>query len=211
MADNAASLRLTELTCARLCHDLSGLVGTLSGALDLVDGVPDDATEALGLARVAATQLVRRLRLYRAAWGPDGGSMRPDQMLRLAGGIQGAHRISVSADGLTPEAELPPPVARVALNMILLGAESLPRGGEINIAGDPDDLFLRIDGPGAAWPSGMALCLADQDSATSALTTSPALQMPLTALLAHGLGLRLSFLMALSAGGGPPPLRLRAG
>ncbi len=211
MADNAALLRLTELICARLCHDLSGLVGTLSGALDLVDGASEDATEALALARVASTQLVRRLRLYRAAWGPDGGPMRPEQMLRLAGGIQGAHRISVSAEGLTQETELPSAVARVTLNMILLGAEALPRGGEIHVAGDPDDLFLRVVGPGAAWPSGMAGCLADQATATAALTTSAALQMPLTALLAHGLGLRLSLLMALSGGGGTAPLRLQAG
>lgn len=211
MADNAAFLRLAELICARLCHDLSGLVGTMSGALDLVDSVSDDATEALGVARVASSQLVRRLRLYRAAWGPDGGPMTPDQMLRLAGGIQGAHRISVGAEGLTQAAELSPPVARVILNMILLGAEALPRGGEILIAGDPDDLFLRIGGPGAAWPVGMAGCLADQTTATSALTTSSGLQMPLTALLAHALGLRLSFLMALSGGGGTPPLRLQAG
>ena len=211
MADNADCLRLGELICARLCHDLSGLVGTLSGALDLVDGVPEDATEALDLARMAAAQLVRRLRLYRAAWGPDGGPLRPEHLLRLAAGVQGAHRISVSADGLTQEAELPAAVARVTLNMILLGAESLPRGGEIHIAGDPGDLFLRITGPGAAWPPGTAGCLANQAAATSALTTASALQMPLTALLAHGLGLRLSFLMALSGGGGTPPLRLQAG
>ena len=35
MASISETLRLVELTCARLCHELSGLAGTLGGIIDL--------------------------------------------------------------------------------------------------------------------------------------------------------------------------------
>ena len=30
------TIRLVELTCARLCHDIGGLIGTVSNAVDMV-------------------------------------------------------------------------------------------------------------------------------------------------------------------------------
>ena len=46
------SLRLAELLSARLCHDLSGLLGSLIGVLEIARA-ENSAAEGLGLSRGA--------------------------------------------------------------------------------------------------------------------------------------------------------------
>jgi hypothetical protein len=94
------------------------------------------------------------------------------------------------------------------LNVLLLAGTCLPRGGRIVLAGAPNDLFFRILGPNAAWPAGFAACLVDEEAAMAALSNARSVQMPLTALMAHAHGARLSVLMGPTPAGAPPPLRL---
>ena len=76
------------------------------------------------------------------------------------------------------------------------------------LAGAPEDLFIRIDGPAAAWPTGMALCLANEAEAQTALTDGRHPQMALTVLLAHARPYRLSALPASHTQSEPAILRL---
>jgi hypothetical protein len=96
----------------------------------------------------------------------------------------------------------------MVLNLLLLAGDSLPGGGTIRLTGAAADLFIHIDGPRAAWPAGLAACLADATTALAALDEVRTVQMPLTALLAHGLGLSLSPLMSPAA---QPAYPLRLG
>jgi histidine phosphotransferase ChpT len=208
MASISETLRLVELTCARLCHELSGLAGVLGGIIDLAAEEAPAATETLSVGRDAASELVLRLRLLRAAWGPDAGPLALKDLLTLARGRPNARRVAIDASGLPPETVFVPPAGRLALNLLLLATESLPGGGTVSLAGSAKDLFVGISGPRAGWPKGFAGCLADEATAFAALNDARTLQMPLTALLGHGLGLRLSMLMAPHPGGGLPPLRL---
>jgi hypothetical protein len=132
-------------------------------------------------------------------------------MLELAGGRPNAGRVSIDASAMAPDTVFVPPSARLTLNLLMLASESLPAGGTVSLAGSPDDLLITIAGPRAAWPVGLAGCLADEATAFAALTGARTLQMPLTALLAHGTGVRLSMLLALQPDGGAPPLRLGGG
>jgi histidine phosphotransferase ChpT len=208
MRSRCESLRLADLICTRLCHDLSGLLGTLDGTLDLAASGDDPDGEALALARDTAAELVLRLRFLRAAWGEAGEELTLDALRALLPGMPRAERVAVDLTALPPDTVLPPPVARVVLNLLLLGAECLPSGGCILLAGSAEDLFLRIVGPAAAWPHGMVACLADEAAARAALRSPRALQMPLTVLLAHASGLRLSLLMETGPAQEAPPLRL---
>ena len=54
MARISECLRLAELTCARLCHDLSGLLGTIGGALELATDGDQEPSEEVTLAADAA-------------------------------------------------------------------------------------------------------------------------------------------------------------
>ncbi len=208
MARISECLRLAELTCARLCHDLSGLLGTIGGALELATDGDQEPSEEVTLAADAARELITRLRLYRAAWGGLGEPLSLPALHDLLEGLPQARSVTVETHGLPPDTVLPPVVAVILLNLLLLAGTCLPRGGRVVLAGAPADLFVRILGPNAAWPAGFAACLVDEDAAMAALSTARALQMPLTALMAHGHGARLSILMGPTPAGAPPPLRL---
>jgi histidine phosphotransferase ChpT len=201
-------LRLAELTCARLCHDLSGLLGTIGGALELATEGDGENSEELTLAADAAREMILRLRFYRAAWGGTREGLSVPGLHALAEGLPNARSITLESHGLSHDTVLPSPVSGLVLNLLLLAAEGLPRGGRVLLAGTPSDLFVRILGPNAAWPTGLAACIADEAAALAAMSTSRAIQMPLTALMAHGHGLRLSMLMGPTPAGAPPPLRL---
>ena len=196
------TLRLAELLCARLCHDLSGPLGALIGVLEVArDEQPD--SETLALAEDTAVELAQRLKLLRAAWGHDSDDLDVARLRGFADCLSSSRRVRLDLAGLESDAVFAPPVGRIVLNLVLLAAESLPGGGIVALSGSPvDSVLVTISGPRAAWPAGFALCLNDETAAWEAILADPRrLQGPLTALLARGLGLRLSMLMPAGAMG----------
>lgn len=196
MTGMSDALRLAELVCARLCHDLSSPLGALVGVLEAArDDQPD--SEAVALAEEAAIDLAERLKLLRAAWGPNVDEVDVVRLRTFAACLSTSRRVRLDLTGLDADAVFQPAVARLTLNLVLLAAESLPGGGIISLAGSPAHrVVVTISGPRAAWPAGLASWLNDDAAAWEALLASPrGLQAPLTALLARGLGLRLSILM----------------
>jgi histidine phosphotransferase ChpT len=200
-------LRLAELVCARMSHDLSGPVATLAGALELADD-PAVATEALALANQAAIELRQRLEVQRATWGPTAGPLDLATLRRLAEGLPHARRCIIDFSALPDGTIFSAPFARVVLNLLLLAGDAMNGSGEVTLAGSGSDLIIAIAGPRAAWPNGLAGCLASETTAWATLRDARSLQMPLTILLARALGLRLSLLMTTGPGGPAPPLRL---
>ena len=143
----AGDLRLGELICARVCHDLSGLAGALIGTLDLAQGEPGG--EAAALAHETALALSKRLKLLRAAFGPVSEPLTPSGIADLAGGI--SDRLQVDASGLQPD-PLSGEQSRLALAMIVLCADALPLGGVVEMSGDPEGaLRASAHGRSAAW------------------------------------------------------------
>jgi histidine phosphotransferase ChpT len=206
------SLRLAELLCARLCHDLSGPLGALIGILEIArDEQPD--SETLALAEDTAVELGQRLKLLRAAWGHDDDEMDVARLRGFADCLSSSRRVRLDLAGLAPDAVFPAPAARVVLNLVLLAAESLPGGGIVALSGSAaGSVLVTISGPRAGWPAGFAATLHDEAATWEAVLADPRrLQGPLTALLARGLGLRLSMLMPAGAMGEAevsPPLLL---
>lgn len=204
------ALLLAETLAMRLCHDLAGQVNALTGAMEVLREESDP--EALALAGDAADMLARRLRLARTAWGPIGAPMSVDEWCRLAEGLR-RRGVSINLHGVDPASHFSGAAARLGLNVLLLAAEALPAGGVIEAAGQPDqDMVVRIHGPRAAWPPGLAAMLADPGPAWDSLRNAdPAmgsrrLQAPLTALVAQAAGLRVSLLMGPQAEAAPPLL-----
>jgi histidine phosphotransferase ChpT len=203
MSSTHDALRLIELASARLWDDIGGLLGALDQALSQKPpNTPAFQTSALDTART----LAERLNLRRAAWGCEGETLSPARIQVLARGLPPNVAVDVSA--LDAGTSLTSPAGRIVLNLLLLAADSLPGGGTVVLAGTPDDLFVRIAGPRAAWPAGLALCLADETDARSALTEPRSLQMAMAALLAHAAGIRLSALLSPTNQHEPAILRL---
>lgn len=183
------------------------------GATELaVEEMPGE-NEALVVAADAAAALGRRLRLLRAAWGGDTGPLEVGRFQELAEGLSASRRVQVELSGLDPTTAFAPAGARLALNALLLAVEGLAGNGLLAMSGAADaDVLVTIEGPRAAWPAGLATCLADEQAAWDAITSARSLQAPLTALIARRSGLRLSLLMPVGAPPGtPPPLLLALG
>jgi histidine phosphotransferase ChpT len=206
-------LRLAELLCARLCHDLAGPLGALIGVLEIAREEEPDS-DSVAVAELTAVELGQRLKLLRAAWGQDAEGLDLETLQSLTTGlVAGSRPVRLDLSGLAPGTTFPPPQARLVLNVVLLAAESLPGGGLIALAGSSDSyLLVTISGPRAAWPTGFAACLLGDTVALRDEFDNPRhIQAPLTALLARKLGCQLSILMpsgAEDAGNQAPPLLL---
>lgn len=193
---NRMCLELASALCARLCHDLSSPLGTLSGTLDLVADEPDNAAAALSVAGETAVTMVARLKLLRAAWAGDCGPLNRGRIADLAAGLP--PRVRVSLDGLQSE-PFNGPVARVLLNLLLLGGDALPMGGTVMLAGDAQGgIVVTLEGQSVRWDAGLAAALLDP--ALLPPSEPRTVQMPLTIRLAQAAGMRLSFLMAATPG-----------
>ena len=200
MAQPGETIRLVELICARLCHDLGGLIGTVGNAVDMATEDAGRDNEVLAFAASAAHALTQRLRLMRTAWGPECEPLTLPALAKLVTQALTARRVGLDTRTLPPDCEFSPPAGRVVLNLLVLACDSLPRGGTIVLMGEPDDLLVRIVGPDAAWPPGFTVCMHDEAAALAALTSAGSVQMPLTVLFAHSGQLRLSPVLGPTSG-----------
>lgn len=197
MLFTAEALRLAELLCARLCHDIAGPLGALIGSLDLASEADAAMTgEVIGMARETGRNLVSRLRLLRAAWAGDGTALDLAALGELAQGLR--QRLLLDCSALSAKTVFDPEVGRVVLNLVLLAAEALPAGGTIRLDRAEEDLLVGVRGARSAWPAGLGAALAGRVSFESPRE----LQAPFTVALARATGLGLSLLMP--AGPGPP-------
>ncbi len=168
---------------------------------------PNSAAEALDIAAKAAAGLASRLRLLRAAWTGGAEALDITALRALCAGLP--RQVWADFAGLPAEQRFPAGPARVLLNVLLLAAESLPKGGVVTLGeAGPDTVLVVPRGQAAAWPPGLAAWMADPAPAWRAATSAAPrlLQGPLTALLAHGAGVRLSFALAADAETAPPLL-----
>jgi histidine phosphotransferase ChpT len=200
-------LRLAELLAARLCHEVSDSADTLAGAVEIARTEPGSAAEALAIAAKAAAVLAARLRLLRAAWAGVAEALDVSALRTLCAGLP--RHAWVDLDGLPAGYCFPAAAAQVLLNVLLLAAESLPKGGVV-IVGEagPDATLVVPRGQNAAWPRGLATWMADPATPWRAIASAAPhrLQGPLTALVAHAAGARMSFALAADAEAAPPLL-----
>lgn len=185
----ADALHLAELLSARLCHELAGPAGALAGTLELA--IEDRDFELVATAHEQALLLVARLRLLRAAWGA-GEALDAAGLRGLLVALPRAARVRTELDRLDPDASFPPLAARLLLNVLLLAAESLPRGGRVVLASTGSGTEVSLHGQPAAWPPSLATMLGE-DVAWQQLDAR-GMQAPLTALMARvaGIGLMLT-------------------
>src|SRR4051794_1670676 len=193
---------LAQTLAARLCHDLGGAGGTLAGTLHLAGG---GGAGMLGLAREAAAALRHRLGLFALAGGGGAGDAGAASRAPLLAASPAAPRVGFRLDHLWPGAELPAALVPLVLNAALLGAEGLPRGGTVTLAGSPaEGLVVGLEGRDVAWPAGL-LALLGGGTAEAALREGPRRVLaPLLLALAAEAGWALS--LAQGAGGGAQPL-----
>jgi histidine phosphotransferase ChpT len=154
------TLELVALLSSRLCHDLVGPIGAVHNGLEILADETDAEMRrrAIELTDQSATEAARRLQFYRLAFGGarrDGASLGLDEARDAARGLFEAGKITLDWPDayLGPELTSDQAVVKLLLNMIVVGAEALARGGALSVSLSREDSGLRLlvvaSGPGA--------------------------------------------------------------
>lgn len=191
-----AHLTLAGLLCSRICHDLVSPVGAIGNGIEVLaeERDPEMREQAIALIADSAERASHKLQYLRLALGATGG---PGARIALAeaGVIARAwfSHTRYTLDWRVTQYDADRRIGRLLLNLILVGEESLPRGGQIEatMLEDGPDVAITVvtRGQGARLPAEWDL--------ESALTLrfadlSPrGAQVCYAALLCHELGARL--------------------
>jgi len=139
-------LKLAELLCARLCHDLAGPVGAVATGAELLgeegEMAGGMAAEALALLESSAFAASARLRFLRLALGGAGGRLASSALKDLVANFlaslgTGAEALALDwQDGGQEPWEAEP--VKLLLNLVLLAKDCLPRGGRLEVRARQD-------------------------------------------------------------------------
>ncbi|GAB6053391.1 histidine phosphotransferase family protein [Magnetospira thiophila] len=128
-------LKVTELVCSRLCHDLISPVGAVNSGIELLEeGDIALREEALGLVGRSGDMAARRLSFYRLAFGFAGsaeGTHSLTDIRKLAEGLLSDGKVELDWPG--GEGSVSRGGARLMLNMIQLASDCLPSGGKVSV------------------------------------------------------------------------------
>lgn len=134
-------IKVVQLLCSRLCHDLIGPSGAVHNGMELFGemGV-EEGGEALKMVSASVAQLSARLGFFRVAFGLGGLSGRQSALSearQLVGAYLEGGRVSLDwpAQGVDELARQPSsPAIKLLLNMILVAIDALPRGGSLGVS-----------------------------------------------------------------------------
>ena len=148
-------LKTAQLMCSRLCHDLVGAAGAVNAGLELVEETQTINSEAFTMTKKSAKEVSRRLMFFRAAFGLGGteGFDVPSLGKIVKNFMEGTNINLYWPDSAPGTAAAPGEAAKLLLNLCLLGAECLPRGGDLHadiaILDDGVGIAISADGTGA--------------------------------------------------------------
>ena len=136
----AIDLRVAQLMCSRLCHDLVGPAGAVNAGVEFLDEAQGRDDGALALAKASGRQVTRRLAFYRVAFGLAGGVdgvLTLAEARDLAEGMFAGGRVEldwpVVGSGTDPQTPRPLNAVRLVLCQVLIAAGALPRGGRLEV------------------------------------------------------------------------------
>ncbi len=128
------SLRIVELLSSRLCHDLISPVGAVKSGLELLSEFSDDpGGEAMALITSSADSASRKLQYFRMAFGMAGTAQAipHNEAVDLCEAmvVTKRTRLDWPDSGAAATAD----IMKITLNMVVLAAEALARGGDIRV------------------------------------------------------------------------------
>jgi len=197
-----SELKLAELLCTRLCHDLTGPIGAVNnGAEFLEEEGFDMQNEAMQLVLNSASEAVHRLQFYRQAYGRinDHGEACLEEKRQIIEDFFSSTRIKID----WPDAHLGSgtvsvshKLARLILNLLIIASGILIKGGTVAIRmsekpGASRRVSLDLTGPMIKMDDDILRVLR-RESELSNLTPKTA-QLALTLKLADEIGVALTF------------------
>jgi histidine phosphotransferase ChpT len=127
-------LETLELLCSRMAHDLINPMGAVANGLELLEEGDASDGDAIALCRQSVQRATTLMQVFRSAYGTAGSqpSFSADQARRLAGDFVAGGKCALDWPQAT---SLPERVGlgKLLLNLVLLAADVLPRGGRIGV------------------------------------------------------------------------------
>ena len=146
-------LDLAALLCSRVCHDLISPVGAIVNGLEVLAEEKDEETKtfALELIKKSAGTASAKLQFCRIAFGAAGSAGAQIDL----GDAQAISRGFLEDDKTKLAWNLPRALVaknrvKLLLNMLLLAAQSIPRGGQLTVdaLGAGDTMGFKISAAG---------------------------------------------------------------
>ncbi|MDE3016217.1 MAG: hypothetical protein KGI29_04765 [Pseudomonadota bacterium] len=164
-------LRMAELLCTRLCHDLTGPIGAVNnGAEFLSEEGFNLQGQAVELITSSAFSAVTRLQFYRAAYGKmkDHGEANLSEKQKLAADFFSDTKVKLDWPDSHTEAagvSISLKMTRLMYNLMIIAAGALIRGGSVGVRighaeGGKKKITVIAEGPGLKWDAEMDKILA---------------------------------------------------
>ena len=188
------SLDLAALLCSRVCHDVISPVGAIVNGLEVLDEEkdPEMRTFAMDLVKKSATVASAKLQFCRLAFGAAGSagaSIDTGDAESVTRNLFGDDKIKL--DWRAPRVLMPKNKVKLILNLCLIAAGTIPRGGTmtVEVEGGSDDAAIRIVARGsyARVPAGVAALLAGTPE--NGTVDAHAIQPFFTGLVAREVGM----------------------
>ena len=135
-------LDLAALLCSRVCHDVISPVGAIANGLEVLESEkdPDMRGFAMDLIKKSTHVASARLQFCRLAFGAAGSagaSIDTGDAESVARGLVGDERTKLHWNAT--RALLPKNKVKLILNLVLIAAQAIPRGGVVTVSLDGVD------------------------------------------------------------------------
>lgn len=131
------SLDLAALLCSKVCHDVISPVGAIVNGLEVLEDDSDEDTRtfALELIKKSAGQASAKLQFCRLAFGAAGSAgaaIDTGDAENVTRGLYGDDKIRL--EWAVPRVLMPKNLVKLVLNLTLIAAGTIPRGGVVRVS-----------------------------------------------------------------------------
>src|SRR3954466_12439974 len=147
------SLDLAALLCSRVCHDLISPVGAIANGLEVMDEGKDEETSkfAMDLIKKSARTASAKLQFCRIAFGAAGSAgaqIDTGDAEKVTRGLMEDEKTKLAWN--LPRVLLAKNRVKLLLNMMLLAAQAIPRGGQLTVdpVGEGETIGFKVTSTG---------------------------------------------------------------
>jgi len=192
-----APMDLAALLCSRVCHDVISPVGAIVNGLEVLEDEKDPEMRqfAIDLIKKSAASASARLQFCRLAFGAAGSlgaSIDTGDAEAVTRGLIGGDKVTLAWN--PPRQFAPKNKVKLLLNLCLIAATTIPRGGVISVdlSGQDDSLGMKVQARGAnpKLASGVADLVAGRPE--SGAVDAHSIQPYFTGMVARECGLEVA-------------------
>ncbi len=144
------SVEFASLLTSRLCHDLLSPIGALNNGIELLadEHDPEMRARCLELLAESARTSATKLKFFRLAFGAAGGFEDQIDTREARTAIEGliGTRGRVELEWLVDQNSMAKAKVKILLNLALIAADALVRGGSLLVGAEQGEIVVRAEG-----------------------------------------------------------------